>query len=109
MTLSSPEIFNSDQGSRFTSVEFTGRLEALGVAVSMDGRGRAPDNIFVERLWRTIEYEEVYLKSRETVAEAGESLARYFHFHDTERLHESLGYRTPREVYFKEGRLRLRD
>lgn len=91
LTLSSPEIFNSDQGSQFTSVEFTGRLENIGVAISMDGRGRAMDNIFVERLWRTIKYEEVYLKSYETVAEARESLAKYFHFYNTERLHESLG------------------
>lgn len=102
--LSSPEIFNSDQGSQFTSLEFTGLLEKLGVAISMDGRGRAMDNIFVERLWRTVKYEEVYLKSYETVAEARESLARYFLFYNTERLHESLGYWTPREVYFNEGR-----
>lgn len=101
---SSPGIFNSDQGSQFTSLEFTGRLEKLGVAISMDGRGRAMDNIFVERLWRTVKYEEVYLKSYETVAEARESLARYFLFYNTERLHESLGYRTPREVYVNEGR-----
>jgi len=106
LTLSSPEIFNSDQGSQFTSVEFTGRLEALGVAISMDGRGRALDNIFVERLWRTIKYEEVYLKSYETVKEARESLARYFHFYNTERLHEALGYRTPKAAYFKEGRIK---
>ncbi len=102
--LSSPEIFNSDQGSQFTSLEFTGLLEKLGIAISMDGRGRAMDNIFVERLWRTVKYEEVYLKSYETVAEAREGLAGYFHFYNTERLHESLGYRTPREVYFKEER-----
>lgn len=104
LALSSPDIFNSDQGSQFTSLEFTRLLEKLGVAISMDGRGRAMDNIFVERLWRTVEYEEVYLKSYETVAEARESLARYFHFYNTERLHESLDYRTPREAYFNEGR-----
>lgn len=101
---SNPEIFNSDQGSQFTSLEFTGLLERTGIAISMDGRGRAMDNIFVERLWRTVKCEEVYLKSYETVAEARESLARYFHFYNTERLHESLGYRTPREAYFNEGR-----
>jgi len=106
LTLSSPEVFNSDQGSQFTSTEFTGRLEDLGVAISMDGRGRALDNIFVERLWRTVKYEEVYLKSYETVIEARESLARYFHFYNTERLHESLGYRTPQEVYFEGQRLK---
>lgn len=100
LTLSSPEIFNSDQGSQFTSTEFTGILEKLKIAISMDGRGRAMDNIFVERLWRTVKYEEVYLKSYETVKEARESLARYFHFYNTERLHQALGYRTPQEVYF---------
>ena len=106
LSLSSPDIFNSDQGSQFTSVEFTGRLEKLGVAISMDGRGRAMDNIFVERLWRTVKYEEVYLKSYETVKEARESLARYFHFYNTERLHQALGYRTPQEIYFKERKIR---
>jgi putative transposase len=106
LSLSSPDIFNSDQGSQFTSVEFTGRLEKLGVAISMDGRGRAMDNIFVERLWRTVKYEEVYLKSYETVKEARESLARYFHFYNTERLHQALGYRTPQEIYFKERKIK---
>ena len=106
LSLSSPDIFNSDQGSQFTSVEFTGRLEKLGVAISMDGRGRAMDNIFVERLWRTVKYEEVYLKSYETVKEARESLARYFHFYNTERLHQALGYLTPQEIYFKERKIR---
>lgn len=106
LSLSSPDVFNSDQGSQFTSVEFTGRLEKLGVAISMDGRGRAMDNIFVERLWRTVKYEEVYLKSYETVKEARESLARYFHFYNTERLHQALGYRTPQDVYFKERIIR---
>jgi putative transposase len=106
LSLSSPEVFNSDQGSQFTSIEFTGRLEKLGVAISMDGRGRAMDNIFVERLWRTVKYEEVYLKSYESVKEARESLARYFHFYNTERLHQALSYRTPQDVYFKERIIR---
>jgi len=106
LTLSRPEIFNSDQGSQFTSTEFTGVLEKLKIAISMDGRGRALDNIFVERLWRSVKYEEVYLKGYETVREAKESLARYFHFYNTERLHESLDYRTPQEVYFEEQRLK---
>ena len=105
LELSSPDIFNSDQGSQFTSLEFTGLLECLGIAISMDGRGRVFDNIFVERLWRTVNYEEVYMKSYESVAEARQSLAKYFHFYNTERLHESLGYQTPQEVYFGEGRL----
>ena len=97
---SKPDIFNSDQGAQFTSAEFTGRLEGSGVRISMDGRGRAWDNIFVERLWRTVKYEEVYLKSYETVREARDGLGSYFAFYNGERLHESLGYRTPYEVYF---------
>lgn len=101
--MSQPEIFNTDQGSQFTSTEFVSRLEAAGVRISMDGRGRVFDNIFVERLWRTVKYEEVYLHSYETVREAQSSLARYFHFYNTERLHQSLGYRTPHEVYFGSG------
>lgn len=104
LSRSTPDIFNSDQGSQFTSEEFTGRLEGLGIRISRDGRGRALDNIFVERLWRTVKYEEVYLKSYETVAEARGSLARYFHFYNTERLHASLGYRTPQEIYFGQRR-----
>lgn len=96
-----PDIFNTDQGAQFTSSEFTGLLEASGVRISMDGRNRAWDNIFVERLWRTVKYEEVYLKSYETVREAREGLATYFHFYNNERLHESLGYRTPKEVYLR--------
>lgn len=103
LATSQPEIFNSDQGSQFTSSEFTGRLEATGVRVSMDGRGRVFDNIFIERLWRSVKYEEVYLHSYESVREAQDGLARYFRLYNTERLHESLGYRTPREVYFREG------
>jgi putative transposase len=99
---SNPMIFNSDQGSQFTSSEFTGRLESRGVAVSMDGRGRVFDNIFIERLWRTVKYEEVYLHSYETVAEARSNLARYFAFYNMERIHSSLGNLTPYEVYFKE-------
>ncbi|GAB6886990.1 hypothetical protein JCM13304A_04880 [Desulfothermus okinawensis JCM 13304] len=95
-----PEIFNSDQGSQFTSKEFTGRLEDAGIRISMDGRGRVFDNIFIERLWRTLKYEEVYIHSYETVKEARESLERYFRFYNTERFHESLGYKTPEEIYF---------
>lgn len=98
--ISKPGIFNSDQGAQFTSDEFTGRLEEAGVRISMDGRRQLYDNIFVERFWRTIKYEEVYLHDYRTVQEAWERLAAYFHFYNTERLHESLGYRTPHEVYF---------
>lgn len=104
LEISQPEIFNSDQGSQFTSTEFTGRLEAAGVRISMDGRGRVFDNIFIERLWRSVKYEEVYLHSYESVRDARSGLARYFQLYNTERLHEALGYRTPHEVYFGEGR-----
>jgi putative transposase len=99
---SQPEIFNTDQGSQFTSREFTGRLKKDDIRISMDGRGRVFDNIFVERLWRSVKYEEVYLHSYQTVSEACNGLARYFLFYNRERLHESLGYQTPYEVYVKE-------
>lgn len=97
-----PEIFNSDQGTQFTSEEFTGILLGAGIQISMDGRGRVYDNIFVERLWRSVKYEEVYLRDYEGVAEAKESLGRYFKFYNDERPHQSLGYRTPREVHSDE-------
>lgn len=94
-----PEIFNSDQGAQFTSQEFTGRLLALGVAISMDGRGRALDNVFIERLWRSVKYEDIYLKDYEQVDDLYDGLERYFHFYDQERRHQGLGNRTPSEVY----------
>lgn len=94
-----PSIFNTDQGSQFTSVSFTGKLLAQGIRVSMDGRGRALDNIFVERLWRSVKYEEVYLKDYRNVVEAKQGLRSYFEFYNRERLHQSLGYQTPEEVY----------
>ena len=94
-----PEIFNTDQGSQFTSREYTGRLEGAGVAVSRDGRGRALDNVFVERLWRSVKYEDIYIKDYEAVPELELGLAAYFRFYDEERPHQSLGYRTPAEVY----------
>jgi len=97
---SRPEIFNTDQGAQFTSEEFTGRLQKAEVRISMDGRERLYDNIFVERLWRTVKYEEIYLHDYQTVQEARHRLAQYFYFYNTERLHEALGYRTPQEVYF---------
>ncbi len=97
---SKPEIFNTDQGMQFTSQEFTGLLQGSEVRISMDGRGQVYDNIFVERLWRTVKHEEVYLHEYRTVAEARQSLRMYFDFYNTERLHQSLGYRTPSEVYF---------
>jgi len=100
--LSKPEIFNTDQGSQFTSIEFTGQLEKDNIRISMDGRGRFIDNIFVERLWRSVKYEEVYIHDYDTVSDVRHGLSRYFLFYNMERLHESLGYRTPYEVYVKE-------
>jgi putative transposase len=94
-----PEIFNTDQGSQFTSHSFTGALEAQGVMISMDGRRRAYDNIFVERLWRSVKYEEVYLKEYGTVKEAVLNLRAYFSFYNRERPHQALGYKTPYQVY----------
>jgi putative transposase len=94
-----PEIFNTDQGSQFTSADFTDTLLAADVQISMDGKGRAFDNIFVERLWRTVKVEEVYMRDYQTVAEARYYLGRYFNFYNNERLHQALGYRTPAEVY----------
>jgi putative transposase len=94
-----PEVFNSDQGSQFTSNAFTGVLKREGIAISMDGRGRALDNIFVERLWRSVKYEDVYLQGYGTIGELTVGLARYFAFYNGERPHQSLGNRTPHEVY----------
>jgi putative transposase len=94
-----PEIFNSDQGSQFTSDAFTGVLIERGITISMDGRGRALDNIFVERLWRTVKYEEVYLKQHGSLQELLMGLTRYFMFYNEERPHQSLAYNTPDVVY----------
>jgi putative transposase len=94
-----PEIFNTDQGSQFTSREFTGRLLKSSIAISMDGRGRALDNVFIERLWRSVKYEEVYLRDYADGWEAAASLAKYFRFYCEQRIHQSLGYQTPAAVY----------
>jgi putative transposase len=94
-----PEVFNTDQGAQFTSPAFTGRLAAAGVRISMDGRGRALDNVFVERLWRTVKYEEVYLQDYESMGDARRGLARYFPFYNEERPHQALAYRPPVAVY----------
>lgn len=94
-----PEIFNSDQGVQFTSAEFTNRLKAAEIRISWDGRGRALDNIFVERLWRSVKYEEVYLKDYQSVADAVSNLRAYFTFYNQERLHQALDYQTPAQVY----------
>lgn len=95
-----PQICNSDQGSHFTSPQYTARLEAAGVAISMDGRGRAMDNIFTERLWRTVKYEEVYLHDYASPKEARRGLSRYLSFYNEQRPHQSLDYRTPAAAYF---------
>ena len=94
-----PEIFNTDQGSQFTADAFTGILKANDIKISMDGRGSFFDNIFVERLWRSVSYEEVYQKEYEDVWDAEENISNYFKFYNTERIHQSLDYRTPEEVY----------
>jgi len=101
LAISQPEIFNTDQGPQYTSEAFTDVLEAAGIRISMDGRGRVFDNIFVERLWRTVKYEEVYLKDYSGVTEALESLGRYFRFYNHERPHQALGWSTPAQVYFQ--------
>jgi putative transposase len=98
--VATPEIFNSDQGAQFTSLEFTGRLAAAGIQISMDGRGRALDNVFVERLWRTVKYEEVYLRDYETPREAMQGLGTFFVRYNERRQHQSLAYQTPAAVYF---------
>ena len=100
LTLGQPEIFNTDQGSQFTALAFTGILEVAGIRVSMDGRGRALDNIFVERLWRSVKYEDTYLKEYANVPELDTGLDHYFTFYNTERLHQSLAYCTPAEIHF---------
>jgi putative transposase len=98
-----PVVFNTDQGVQFTAEAFTSRLLSAGIAVSMDGKGRCLDNVFVERLWRSVKYEEIYVYWHETVPQLSKGLQRYFPFYNEERLHQSLDYRTPGEVY-REGR-----
>jgi len=94
-----PDIFNTDQGSQYTSNEFTAEVLQAGIQLSMDGRGRALDNVFVERLWRAVKHEEVYLKDYETVPDAVQGLTTYFKFYNTARYHQSLDYRTPEAVH----------
>jgi len=101
LSISKPEIFNTDQGSQFTSEAFIECLESRKITISMDGRGRALDNIFVERLWRSVKYEEVYIKDYETVKNAKSGLFNYFDFYNKERVHQALQYQTPYEVYIK--------
>lgn len=99
LAVGQPEIFNTDQGAQFTSQAFTQVLQARGIAISMDGRGRALDNIFVERLWRSVKYEEVYLHDYENVPQAITGVGKYFPFYNHERLHQALGYKTPAAIY----------
>ncbi len=99
-----PEIFNTDQGSQFTSNAFTKRVRDKGINISMDGRGRCMDNIFTERLWRSLKYENVYLMHYETVSEGRKGIHAYFGFYNDDRLHQALQYRTPAEVYFQRAR-----
>jgi putative transposase len=96
-----PEIFNTDQGSQFRDARFTGRLMEHGIQISMDGRGAWLDNVFVERLWRSVKYEEVYLHEYATPQDAVHGLSNYFAFYNSERPHQALGYQTPGEVYFQ--------
>lgn len=100
-----PDIFNTDQGSQFTSNAFTGLLTANGIRISMDGKGRCMDNVFVERLWRSLKYEDIYLKAYANGIEAKDGIGNWFHDYNTERIHQSLDYRTPAQVY-TEGMLR---
>jgi putative transposase len=100
LALAKPEIFNSDQGVQFTALAFSSILESAGIQISMDGRGRAYDNIFIERLWRSVKYEDIYLHRYATVPALVSGLARYFTLYNQERPHQSLAYRTPAEIYF---------
>jgi len=94
-----PLIFNTDQGVQFTSAEFTEQLIGAGIEISMDGRGRALDNVYIERLWRSLKYEDIYLKECETVEDLRNGLTKYFAYYNNERPHQGLDYRTPEEVY----------
>ncbi len=98
-----PQVFNSDQGAQFTSLDFTARLLTEEIKISMDGRGRALDNVFVERLWRSVKQEEVYIREYQNVGEAVNGLGRYFDFYNHRRLHQSLSYQTPAAIYWQGG------
>ena len=99
--VATPDIFNTDQGVQFTSHEYIQRLKAANVRISWDGRGRALDNIFVERLWRSVKYEEVFIKDYRTVTDARKGLQEYFQFYNHKRLHQALDYQTPAQVYLR--------
>lgn len=104
LTIGTPEIFNSDQGSQFTSLDSTKQLKQNDIRISMDGRGRAMDNIFNERLWRSVKYEELYLKDYQNVREEKQGIGDCMNFYSHERPHQSLNYRTPAEVYFDKNK-----
>lgn len=108
LEIGKPKIFNSDQGTQFTSSGFLEILEMHNIQISMDGRGRAFDNIFVERLWRTVKYEEVYCKAYESFGDAEENLTDYFRFYNDKRLHQSLGYKTPGEIFLGQQIVQLK-
>jgi putative transposase len=99
-----PEVFNTDQGAQFTARAFTSVVEEARVQISMDGKGRALDNVFVERLWRSVKYEDIYLNNYSNVVDLEMGLQRYFRFYNHQRVHQSLGYRTPAEVHFEYGK-----
>jgi len=102
-TYGAPEIFNTDQGSQFTSEDFTGVLKQHDIRISMDGKGRWVDNVFVERLWRSVKYEEVYLRAYDSIGDARNSLGRYFAFYNAKRRHQSLDRQTPDSVYYRDA------
>ncbi len=101
-----PEIFNTDQGSQFTSKEFTGLLKSNDIQISMDGKGRWVDNVIIERFWRSLKYNEVYLKAYETPMEARKSIDKWINFYNQELPHQSLDRKTPDEVYFSSGQVK---
>lgn len=105
LQMARPEIINSDQGSHFTSPQYLDRFLAVGAQISMDGRGRALDNIFTERLWRSVKYEEVYLNDYVIPRQARQGLTRYFDFYNNHRLHQALGYLTPADLYLTGGKM----
>jgi putative transposase len=99
LSVGKPQIFNTDQGAQYTSSEFISQLKEAGVQISMDGKGRALDNVFIERLWRSVKYEDIYIKNYESISELRSGLETYFDFYNHSRLHQSLGYKTPAEIY----------
>ena len=103
MNYGTPQIFNSDQGSQFTSQVFTGCLKATGVQISMDGRGRCHDNIFIERLWRSIKYELIYLKAFEDGMHLSKEVEQWFNWYNQERFHQALEYKTPNQMYYQKN------